>query len=266
MMTQGTIPIAFDDVGDGETALLCLPGWAAPRSVFRPLYRERELTDSHRVLALDWRGHGGSTAAPADFGQEELVSDAVAVVEAARVKRFIPVATAHAGWVAIELRKRLGAEKVPAIVLVDWMVTGAPPGFLDGLRAMEDEARWSAVRASLFERWTTGVSDPSVHAFVKEMGKFGFDMWARAGREIGAAFRKNESPLAVLAQMTPPCPTLHLYAQPDDPGFRSAQESFAKEHPWFQVEKLEARSHFPTLEVPGAVAKAIAGFVERRIR
>jgi pimeloyl-ACP methyl ester carboxylesterase len=264
MMTEGTIPIAFDDVGDGDSALLCLSGWCAPRSVFRPMYNE--LAKTHRALALDWRGHGGSAAAPADFGNEELVSDALAVVESARVTRFIPVATAHAGWIAIELRKRLGPEKVPAIVLLDWMVTGAPPGFLEGLRALENEASWSAVRASLFERWTTGVTEPAVHAFVKEMGKLGFDMWSRAGREIGAAFRKHESPLAVLERMAPPCPTLHLYAQPDDPSFLSAQQSYSESHPWFQVQKLDARSHFPTLEVPALVSTAITRFVERTTR
>ncbi len=262
MMTNGTTPIAFDDVGDGETALLCLPGWCAPRSVFRPIYDA--LAKTHRVLSLDWRGHGGSARAAADFGSEELVNDALAVVEAARVKRFIPVATAHAGWIAVELRKRLGAEKVPAIVLLDWMVTGAPPAFLDGLRALENEASSSAVQASLFERWTTGVSDPAVHAFVKEMAKFGFDMWSRAGREIGAAFRKHTSPLAVLEDMS--CPTLHLYAQPEDPDFLKAQQSYAESHPWFQVEKLDAQSHFPTLEVPGPVSEAITRFVDRTTR
>jgi pimeloyl-ACP methyl ester carboxylesterase len=256
MMTNGTIPIAFDDVGDGDSALLCLPGWCASRSVFRPMYDD--LAKSHRVLALDWRGHGGSASTPTDFGVEELVSDALAVVESSRVKRFVPVATAHAGWVAIELRKRLGPEKVPAIVLLDWMVTGAPPGFLDGLRALTDEASWSAVRASLFQRWTTGVANPAVHAFVQEMGKHGFEMWSRAGREIGAAFTKHGSPLALLECIAPPCPTLHLYAQPDDPRFLAAQRSYAESHPWFQVEKLEAASHFPTLEAPSETARHIA--------
>lgn len=262
MMTKGTIPIAFDDVGDGEEALLCLPGWCAPRSAFRPLYDD--LGRAHRVLAVDWRGHGGSAPATADFGNEELVLDALAVVEAARVKRVIPVATAHAGWVAIELRRRMGPEKVPAIVLLDWMVTGAPPGFLDGVGALQNEASWSAVRASLFERWTTGVAAPAVHAFVKEMGKYGYDMWSRAGREIGAAFKKHESPLALLESLTPPCPTLHLYAQPADPGFLAAQESYAQTHPWFEVGKLDAQSHFPTLEVPAAVASAITTWVQTR--
>jgi pimeloyl-ACP methyl ester carboxylesterase len=98
------------------------------------------------------------------------------------------------------------------------------------------------------------------------MGKYGFDMWSRAGREIGAAFKKHESPLAVLERMAPPCPTLHVYAQPEDPGLLSAQQSYAAAHPWFQVQKLDARSHFPTIEVPGPLAHAIASFVERTAR
>lgn len=264
MLTSGTIPIAFDDVGDGETALLCLPGWCAPRSAFRPLYDE--LGDAHRVLAVDWRGHGGSTKAPADFGNEELVSDALAVIEAARVKRVIPVATAHAGFTAIELRKRLGRDKVPALVLIDWMVAGAPPGFLDGLAAMQNEAAFPSVRAKLFEMWSTGVSHAGVHAFIQEMGKYDFDMWSRAGREISAAFKKHERPLDVLAGLEAPCPTLHLYAQPDDPGFLAAQKSFAESHSWFEVQKLDARSHFPTIEVPGPVSKSIQDFVTRTVR
>ena len=122
MMTKGTIPIAFDDVGDGATALLCLPGWGAPRTVFRPMYNE--LAKTHRVLALDWRGHGGSAAAPVDFGSDELVNDALAVVETSGVKRFIPVATAHAGWIAIELRKRRRA--VLTAIVVSQAANGVP--------------------------------------------------------------------------------------------------------------------------------------------
>ena len=259
MKTSGEIPIAYDDIGDGATALLGLPGWCAPRSAFRPMYAA--LGEAHRVLAVDWRGHGGSGATDADFGAEDLVADALAVIEAAGVSRVVPVATAHAGWLAIELRRRLGPAKVPGIVLIDWMVTGAPPGFLAGLAALQDPARWSGARAGLFERWTTGVASAEVHAFVEKMGEYGFAMWSRAAREIGAAFQAHPNPLAVLEGLSPACPTLHLYAQPDDPGFLAAQQDFAASHPWFRVEKVDARSHFPTIEAPGPVAAAIAAFV-----
>jgi hypothetical protein len=41
---------------------------------------------------------------------------------------------------------------------------------------------------------------------------------------------------------------VHVYAQPRAPDFLSAQESVARDHPWFAVRRLEAVSHFPTLE------------------
>jgi hypothetical protein len=36
-------------------------------------------------------------------------------------------------------------------------------------------------------------------------------------------------------------PVLHLYAQPEDPRYLTAQRSFSATHPWFQVLKLEER-------------------------
>src|SRR3954470_10344317 len=104
MKTATRPSIAFDDVGDREPALLCLPGWCAPRDAFRPLYPHLD----RRVLAVDWRGHGGSAPASGDFGASDLVNDALAVIDASGATKIIPTATAHAGWVAIELRKRLG--------------------------------------------------------------------------------------------------------------------------------------------------------------
>jgi pimeloyl-ACP methyl ester carboxylesterase len=61
--------------------------------------------------------------------------------------------------------------------------------------------------------------------------------------------------------LDPPVPTLHLYSQPADHGYLAAQEVFAVEHPWFQVRRLPARSHFPMLEIPEVVAAAIEHFV-----
>jgi pimeloyl-ACP methyl ester carboxylesterase len=40
-----------------------------------------------------------------------------------------------------------------------------------------------------------------------------------------------------------------------------AQQSFAADHPWFQAVKLDARSHFPTLEAPEGVAEHLERFV-----
>jgi pimeloyl-ACP methyl ester carboxylesterase len=253
------IAIDYDDSGKGEPAFLLMAGWCGTRrafDAFTPL-----LNKSRRVVALDWRGHGGSDPYPQDFGEMELVEDALAALKAAGNPPVIPVATAHAGWVAIELRRRLGARRVPALVLIDWIVGEAPPPFLEGLKALQGRDSWKPARDGLFAMWTEGVAHAGVARYVKEdMAPFGAEMWARAGREIAAAYAHEGSPLRALAALTPPAPTLHVYAQPPDPGFLKMQQEFAREHPWFHVRKLDAASHFPTIEVPDALAREVLAF------
>lgn len=257
MKTTEPVSIAFDDVGDGEPALLFLPGWCANRTVFRSLLEPA--ARHRRVLALDWRGHGGSVRTAADFGLEDLVDDAVAVIGAAGLRSVVPVALSHAGWVAIELRRRLGPDVVPAMVLLDWMVLGPPPSFLDALAGLQDPERWEAVRAGLFAMWTTGLDIPALATHIDEMAAYGFDMWARAAREIAASFAAHKTPLAALDALA--CPTLHVYAQPSDDDVLAAQLEASRARPWFHVYRLAASSHFPMFEVPEELVRAIEGFV-----
>ena len=123
------VRIAFDDVGTAEPGLLFLSGWCANRTVFED--PAAESGRHRRVLALDWRAHGGSAPFSEDFGERELLEDTLAVIEASGVRRVVPVALAQAGWVAIELRRRLGAT-VPKLVLMEWPILEAPPPFQEG--------------------------------------------------------------------------------------------------------------------------------------
>ncbi len=254
--------ISYDASGQGEPALLFLPGWVSDHTQVEPTAR---LSAEHRrVLVLDWRGHGRSEKPSADFGYDEMVEDALAVIEASGAQRVVPVAQAHAGWAAIELRRRLG-ERTPKLVLTSFLVLDPPPPFLAAMEAAQDPARWQEARDRVFATWLEGVTNSEVVRFVHEvMGSYGFEMWARAAREITAAYARYGTPLKALAALDPPVPTLHLYGQPPDPGYLAAQEEFAAQHPWFQVRRLEVRSHFPTIEAPAEVAEAIESFVEQR--
>lgn len=249
--------IAYDDVGAGDTALLLMPGWCGPRTVFRPLLTE--LATQIRAIAIDWRGHGESDPATGDFGYQELLADVVSVLDAAGVKRVIPVGLSHAGWAALDLRRMLGAERVPAIALMDWMVLGAPPPFTGALAGLQHPEQWAHVRDQLFAMWTTGVTAQAVHDYVDEMKRTDRTMWARAAREIAARFAAAPSPLASIANDV--CPTTHIYAQPADPGYLAAQQAYASEHPWFTVHRISGTSHFPPLEMPGEIAARLLSFV-----
>ena len=248
-----------EDRGQGEPALLFLPGWCASHSAFTDLIPRS--AEHRRVLVLDWRGHGQSERPDSDFGEEGLVEDALSVIESSHVQQVIPVALSHAGWVAIELRRRLG-QRIPKLVFIDWIITEAPEAFLGAVQALQDPAQWQQAREQLFSMWLEDIDQPAIINFVREdMGGYGFEMWGRAAREIGAAYRKAGSPLKALSALNSPVPALHLYAQPADPAYLSAQQAFASAHPWFHVERLQARSHFPMFEVPGEMAAAIETFV-----
>ena len=260
MQTQTLPHIAFDDVGDESPALLFLPGWCANRTVFRPLLNRA--AKHHRAVALDWRGHGASDRPDVDFGDAELVDDAIGVIERAGLDQVVPVALAHSGWVAIELRRRLGHERIPGLVLLDWMVLGPPPGFLDAVAALQQEDSWRAVRDGLLAMWLTDPDNAGLREHVESMAAYGYEDWSRAAREIGGQFAELGTPLAALERLDPPCPTVHLYSQPPDEELLAAQQAYAGQHPWFHVERLAATSHFPMFEVPDQMVTSIDAFVD----
>lgn len=249
----------YDDVGAGQPALLLLPGWCGDRTVFDPLL---PLVAAHRrAVSMDLRDHGEAARTDEDFTAAAVVDDALDLICGLGLEQVVPVGLSHAGWLAIELRRRLGAQRVPALILLDWMVLGPPPGFVDALAGLQDEASWQSVRGGLFQMWTTDVDVPAVHEYVAQMSQYGFRHWRRAGREIAAAFAREGSPLAALERLEEVCPTLHLYAQPADDAVLAAQRQYAAEHPLFHVRRLDARSHFPMFEVPEQIATAVERFL-----
>ena len=252
------LSIAYTDAGSSDTALLCMPGWCIERSIFEPLIARGG--KARRVIALDWRGHGESECPEGDFGAEELLEDAVAVVAASGAKRVVPIAQAHAGWIAIDLARRM-PERVPAIAVTSWMMFEPPPPFADMLAALQDEARWSATRDKLVGMWLGGGPPPVVDAIRAMTQRYGFAMWARAARAISAAFAREGTATMALARLASPPPIVHVYAQPRAPEYLGAHEAFGREHPWFHFRRVEGATHFPTLEAPDAVIDAIEATV-----
>jgi len=257
--TRSGLQIHFDEAGRGEPALLLLPGWCTSRAVYRELVPL--LASRHRVLSLDWRGHGDSDRPADDFGTAALTADALAVVDASLARTMVPVALAQAGWVAVALRRLLGP-RVPRLVLLDWLVLEAPPAFRRTLDDLQSEPLWEKARETLFAAWRGDSAEPAVARFLEAEGaRHGFDMWARAARAIVDSYEQAGSPLRALSRLDPQVPTLHLYSQPADRVYAEAQGFFVRRHDWFEVARLEGRSHFPMLENPEATARAIEEFL-----
>jgi len=251
--------IDYDDQGLGDPALLLLPGWCSTRAAFAPVWDR--LSAHRRVLALDWRGHGRSGAAPGDFGEEDLVHDALAVLADSGAQSVIPVALAHAGWVGIELRRRLG-HLIPGLVVVDWIVSEAPAPFLTTLEDIRSDADREEAVAGLLQQWQAGVADPELGAFLADMGAAPDELWDRAAREIESSYARHQSPLRALAGLEQPLPVLHLMPSGDACSIER-QGAYTAEHHWYHAAQLPARSHFPLFEAPRQAEEEIERFAVR---
>ena len=258
--SSGGVTINYEDLGQGDLAILLMPAWCQSHSVFADL--PSKCAANRRTLVIDWRGHGQSENPTEDFGAAELVDDAIAVIEASGAKQVVPVSTSHSGWIGIELRRKLG-DKIPKLIHTDWLVVPPPPEYMGLVKALNDPNQWDKARDQLFAIWLEGEEEnQALVNFVRgEMGAISKEMWLRSGREIGGCYERGGSPLEALSSLDPNIPVLHIYAQPGDPGYLKAQEDFGSANPWFNVHKLDAHSHFPTFEVPDAIAATIEKFV-----
>ena len=189
-----------------------------------------------------------------------MLADVLAVADAAGVERFVPCAASHAGFVAIELRRRF-PERVPMLVHVDWYVIPPPPPYRGVLKMLTSPDDWPDARDKLFEIWRAGSEAPEIDAALAVMMEHGADMWIRSGREIVAGYERVGSPAEAWAALDPPVRVLHAYGQPADPTFLAAQQAFSEQHPWFTVRKLPGVTHFAMIETPEQVAAAIDVFM-----
>jgi pimeloyl-ACP methyl ester carboxylesterase len=253
--------ICYEDRGSGEPAVLCLTGWCSSKERYEHLVPL--LARHRRTLAFDWRGHGVSQRNVDDFGQEAMVSDALGVIEDAGFDRVVPVAASHSGWVAIELRRRLGAKRVPNIVHMDWMVVEPSERYMDVIRMLQSPETWPAARDKLFQIWQADTDSPEIRRALDAMNVHDEDMWMRSGRVIEGSYVEHGSPLRYLSELDSPPPVLHVYGQPRSEEYLAAQREFASEHDWFHVERVGAHSHFSMIETPREVADAIERFVDR---
>ncbi|HYG66818.1 MAG TPA: alpha/beta hydrolase [Anaeromyxobacteraceae bacterium] len=103
--TDGT-RLWWSEAGAGAPAVLLLDGIGCAGYVWRRL--EPALAERTRVLHAQYRGHGASAAPkdPARVGMDDLVSDVLAVLDAAGERRAVLVGHSMGVQVALETHRR----------------------------------------------------------------------------------------------------------------------------------------------------------------
>lgn len=255
----GANTLSYDETGEGEVLLL-LSGWCQDHRLFKTL--APELAKTHRVIRLDWRGHGEYREHDGDFATDDQASDVVAFLDKMNIDKVVPVSTSHGGWANIEVTDRLGTARIPRSVVIDWIQTTPNEDFFRMIDHIQDRTNWENGRGDFFNYWIGDTENQDIVNHVNnEMAQYSFEMWARSGREIGRAYRKWGNPMQRMAALTEKRPITHIYSQPFEPEYAQAQLDFAAGNAWYKPNKLPGRTHFPTLEQPKVVADTIRAFV-----
>lgn len=112
------VRVFYELYGEGDTTILFLPAWAV---CYSRLWKAQVpyFARHYRVVAFDGRGSGRSDrpAEPAAYADDEVVADAVAVLDATQTSRAIVVGASAGGWWGAMLAG-LQPERVEAAVLM----------------------------------------------------------------------------------------------------------------------------------------------------
>jgi len=243
------VKIAFDDAGSGDPPLLFVHGWCCDRSYFAP--QVEHFGRSHRVVAVDQRGHGTSDAATdGDYSVAAFAADAVELIADLALDRPIVVGHSLGGVIALAV----GASR-PELVRGVVMVDPAPIVVSDEMRAMfgsivdmvgtvegrkgfvagmfapsDDEAR----KARIIDGMSAMADDVAQAALV---GLIDFDG--------PAALRACAVPIATIGSLSP----------------TNTQADFMAHCPHMLVAQTLGAGHFNQLEVPDQVNAMIEQFL-----
>lgn len=223
------------------------------------------LEGTHRVIAVDLLGHGGSEKPASGYSipnQADLVAQALARLD---VRDALVVGHSLGGAVAVAL-----AERSPALVH-GLVVIGSPPdhsegnlGFVAelGFTPVIGEALWRikpdfAVRDGLAVAFAPGFEVPD--AFVDDVNRMTYSAYSSEGFDDYT----GEEPLSLRAGASGK-PLLAIMGAEeqiiDDP--RSALQAYAEAVPGAETKLIEEAGHSPNVEAPALTARLILDFAD----
>ncbi|MEU3838938.1 alpha/beta hydrolase [Streptomyces sp. NPDC028635] len=256
MTTPDGIDIAYDDQGPADPPgppLVLLHGLAGHLGEWDDL-TARLLSDGHRVIRYDARGHGASTRTPADMTRAAAVADAVTLTDHLSLPRVSLIGQSLGGLTAL-----LVASRHPALVADLTLIEAGPACAGPSLPA--DIAGW-------LDSWPTPFP-----TFSAATSFFGHEAWARGleRREDGLHARVDrDTMIAAVTELATQnywpdwsritCPTLLLRGEKSTMRPEEAEEMQTR-RPGTRVEVVTGAGHDVHLEAPGAVYEAVTAFI-----
>ncbi|MBL8376861.1 MAG: alpha/beta hydrolase [Burkholderiales bacterium] len=235
----------------GGQAILAIGGWIGSSELWQePLAM---LSEDHAVVSYDHRGTGISITTPEAISFDNLVSDALAVLDAYGIGQCVLAAESAGAQTALAVAARY-PDRVSHLVIVDGMysrgVAVESDPFLQGLRSNY---------AATIERFVQLCVPETDSEHIKEWGR---KLLARASPEAAIALRivgSETDVTADIARIRQPTLVLHGSLDKIVPLDRAAD--LVNALPNASLVVLDNAGHVPTLTRPVQVANAIRSFL-----
>lgn len=253
------IELAYTDKGCGPVVVF-LHGFPFDRSMWRG--QVEKLSDSFRVIAPDFRGHGETTVTAAPSTMEDLAEEIAALLDELNIPRAVICGLSMGGYVAFALY-RAHPERVRALVLAD---TRAQADTEDARRTREENARRALaegmqpiVDAMLPKLLSarTRESEPEVVARVRKM-MLGVNAEGAAAALRGMALRRDQTDILSKIDV----PTLVIVGSEDAVTPPSEAETLHERIEGSRLVVVEGAGHVSNIERPEEFDRALAEFLE----
>lgn len=253
--------IAYDDTGGSGSLVIAIPGMGDLRSEYRalrPLLRQA----GYRVITMDVRGHGETSARWSDYSARAVGRDALALIEHLDAGPAVILGNSFAAGSALWAAHDAPAQ-VRGVVLLGPIVRDGPPSWFAktavalGFAGPWRVAFWTAYWNSLFPS-----RKPVDHAQAKAALKANLRQPGRMqALRTMIGLSKSDTEALVARSRVPALVVMGTH----DPDFADA----AAEARWLgqalgsETLIVDGAGHYPHLETPEQVAPAVLGFLAR---
>ncbi|KAF5643427.1 dioxygenase [Fusarium tjaetaba] len=246
-----------------DPTIVCLPGLGQDHRCYQ--YILPFLVGKYRVIRILWRNRGATSEAAGKWTVEDQVNDTIAVLGTLQVQKFIPISHFQGGWCAMEMAARLGRQRVPAVLLTDFILTRPSAEFIKNLQMMQNKETWQQVQALLIKKWLNNTSNRNVlNHCENDLDTNGFDNWSYFCWVVEKNYQRWGSPMERLEAIKDPPLVRHVFSHPKEEAYLAEHEEFARKHPdWFSFARLRVESHFSVVELPEAVSLQLSRLVNQ---
>lgn len=252
------IEMAYDEAGRG-TPVVLLHGFPFNRSMWSE--QVEALSERHRVITPDLRGHGETSVTTEPATMEEMGQDVAALLDELEIKRAIIGGLSMGGYVALAFHRRF-SYRVRALVLAD---TRSTPDTDEAQRAREELAQktlaegMDAVVDAMLPKLlapATFESNPDAVARVRRMMTATNPEGAAAALR-GMAVRRDQTDM--LARVL--APALVVVGSEDAITPPSDAELLHREIRGSRLERIEGAGHVSNIERPAQFNRALTDFL-----